>query len=132
MANTVVSRIIYESPTKVVYHMAFIRDTADETAVTKVDRSASVCSGGATTSYLSLKSVRWAVQGFTSVRLLGDNAGTDDLIMALSGNGYDEFDNPLTYPNTEAIATVVGDVLLTSIGGSANATYDITAVFTKS
>jgi hypothetical protein len=78
---------------------------------------------------LNVMSIRWAVQGFTSVRLYWDHTA-DDTIAVLSANGYDNYEvhGGLRDPNTsgDTVTGAIGDIILTSAGPVAGATYDIT------
>ena len=129
MADAVTSRI-YESDTHLLVHLTNISDGTGESAVKKVDKSTYTTTDGAEPDSLDVETVRWAVQGFTSVRLLWDHT-TDDTGLVLSGNGYDDFRGDeyarffkgLQDPRT---AGDTGDILLTTANNVSGATYDIT------
>lgn len=122
---------ITDSAQNITAHMTCISDGTGETAVQKIARASYVIEGR-TIQKFGLVSVRWSVQGFSSVRLLFDHTA-DDVCMVMSGNGYDEFADGYVDPNTsgDAVTGTIGDVLLTSVGGVSGATYDITAVYRK-
>lgn len=134
MADAVSTRTLVDSGRQTVVHLTCISDATGEAAVVKVDKSAiAAAMDAAEADALDIEAVRWNIQGFTSVRILWDHT-TDDVALVLSGNGYEDFIGPgserdisvaplLTDPRS---AGGTGDILLTSIGAAANATYDIT------
>lgn len=128
-----VTAVTEDTPTYVKIHMTCISDGTNESAVKKIDRSTLTGYEGVTVTNLNLMSARWAIQGFTSVRILWDHSVNDEKAMVLSGGGYEEFSTPLKDPNgdTDAITGTVGDVLLTSVGGISGSTYDITLTYGK-
>lgn len=142
MADAVTTRLIRETPNKYTVHLTNISDGSGESAVIKVDKSAiAVASDGAEPASLDIESVRWNIQGFTSIRILWDHS-TDDLGLVLAGSGYEEFTEPfsdreefgkaatgLTDPRSTGGA---GDILLTTNGGVSGSSYDITLVLKKS
>lgn len=126
MADAVVTTVLNSDPRIYAVHLTNICDGTGESAVVKVDRSTLLTSAGAEPNRLVIRSCRWAVQGFTSVRILWD-AATDDVAMLLTNNGYDNFTSVggLRDPRS---TTNVGDILLTTNGNVSGATYDITLV----
>lgn len=138
MADAVTARKIREDNEFIVYHLTNISDGTGESAVAKVDKSAiNVASDGAEPDSLDIQSVRWNIQGFTSVRILWDHT-TDDVALTLSGSGYDVF-GPTDVGDTAQRAGLkdprssgqTGDILLTTSGGASGSTYDITLVLRK-
>ncbi|CAB4212999.1 hypothetical protein UFOVP1436_52, partial [uncultured Caudovirales phage] len=121
------------------FHLTCISDATGEAAVAKIVKAsylADKASDGvarAAPLALDILSCRWAVQGFSSVKLLWDHT-TDDVAMVLSGSGFQDF----TTTGGKAAkcdprsAGGTGDLLLTSTGASATATYDISIVVRKS
>lgn len=122
MADTVDSLISFSGDRRHIVRLTNVSDGTGESAVVKVDKSALTNSNGTEPGKLAVKSVRWAIQGFTSVRLFWDH-DTDDEVMVLSGNGYECFDAALVDP---ASTGGTGDILLTTAGAVSGATYDIT------
>lgn len=143
MADAVTTQIIVDTPELTVLHLTCISDGTGETGVIKADKSAlKFCNGIVTAGVkaapaeaasLEIGAVRWAVQGFTSVRFLWDHTA-DDVALVLSGSGYDDFIGPgdarggtiVGMPSDPRSAGGTGDVLLTSVGGASGSTYDIT------
>jgi hypothetical protein len=102
-----------------------ISDATGETAVVKIDKSTLVNELGKEPAELAIKRVQWSMQGFSSVRILWDHT-TDDTAMVLTGPyGEISFEkcSPLQDPNS---AGGTGDILFTTIGATATATYNIT------
>lgn len=139
MADTVSSIVVTDSPRQYVIALTCISDGTGETNVVKVDKSAiNPSTAGIEPVALDLQSARWTIQGFTSVQIKWDH--TADVIAALlSGGGYDDYTQP--GPQLQDLMNLggradsgtgqTGDILLTSVGASATATYDITLVFRK-
>lgn len=133
MADTVTNagKPSLSNASRYVVHLTGISDGTGESNVVKIDRSALTLpnSSSAAPSRISIVSARWNMQGFSYIKLAWDHTA-DDTIMVLNGSGYDNFEDygNLVDPNTsgDAITGAIGDVLLTSIGGAAGSTYDIT------
>lgn len=136
MADAVTKVVMADSATHYIIHLTNIGDGTGESAAVKADKSAiAVASDGAEAASLDIESVRWSIQGFTSVRFLWDHT-TDDVALVLTGSGYDDFRGDMRGYNTGALKDPrssggTGDVLLTTNGGSSGATYDITLVLRK-
>lgn len=149
MADAVTNQTLVDTPEVTTIHLTCISDGTGEVAVIKADKSAlkfcpGIVSNGvkaapAEAASLEIAAVRWAIQGFTSVRILWDH-NTDDVALVLSGSGYDDFmgagdaRGPTLsgMPTDPRSAGGAGDILLTSAGAAANATYDITLWLRKS
>ena len=131
MADTVTNTTLKQDDKEVVLHLTCISDGTGESNVVKVDRS-SFAALYKDTKRLTIRSVRWAIQGFTYIKISWDHTA-DDTALVLNGNGYDEFPEGVRDPNTSAdtVTGAIGDVLLTSVGAASGATYDITIAFTK-
>jgi len=134
MADAVTTNVIDQTPDHYVVHLTNIGDGTGESAVIKVDKSTLIASDLAEPASLDIQQVRWAIQGFTSVRILWDHA-TDDVALVLCGSGYDDFRGldsgappraRLEGLKDPRSAGGAGDILLTTNGGSSGATYDIT------
>lgn len=124
MADTVTSRVVNNSKGKYTVHITGISDGTGESNVVKIDKSTLLTVAGAEPAALSIGTIRWNVQGFSYVKLHFDHT-TDDTAMLLSGNGYDDF-TPGGGLRDPLSAGQTGDLMLTSVGAAAGATYDIT------
>lgn len=149
MADAVTARILLDNSKQTIVHLTGISDGTGETAVVKVTKAnLALCDGVITAGVkaaaaapvsLEVGAIRWNIQGFSSVRLLWDHT-TDDLLMALSGSGFEDFlgsgdvrgDTTIVMLTDPRSAGGLGDILLTSVGAVANATYDITLFLRKS
>ena len=131
MADTVTTQIIAAGPRYHVVHMTGISDGTGESLVTKVDLSTLDLGNGVAPTKSSVKEIQWSIQGFTSVRLYWDHTTDDTISILAQGNGYSEF-GMLGMLSDPASAGGTGDVLLSTAGAVAGATYDITLVLTLS
>ena len=126
MADAVTTKVLQNTESEYVIRLTCISDATGESDVVKVDKSTLTNVNGEVPLAINIMSARWAVQGFSYIKLEWD-ATTDDVAMLLSGNGYDNFEaaGGLRDPRSSGS---VGDIVLTSVGASAGATYDITLV----
>lgn len=127
MADAVTTNVLKNDVSKTgIYtiHLTSLSDGTGESNVVKIDKSAFTAATGAEPTLINVLSIRWAVQGFSYVKLSSDHT-TDDVLFLLTGNGYDYFEPyaGLRDPNSSG---GTGDLLLTSVGAVSGATYDIT------
>lgn len=124
MADTVDSNVILSGKRRYIIRLTNVSDGTGESAVIKVDKSTLTDSTGQEPGSLTIDSIQWAIQGFTSVRLFWDHT-TDDEIAVLSLAGFFDYTygGGLADPRS---AGGTGDVLLTTAGATSGATYDIT------
>ena len=130
MADAVTSRVVSNSNDEYLVHLTNISDGTGESVVVKADISTLLADDAAVPASLDILECRWAIQGFSSVRLLWGTT-SPVVALALAGSGYDDFrgdgfnaaKNGLTDPRT---ATGERDILLTTAGAVSGATYDIT------
>lgn len=124
MADTVDSVVLFKSPDKYAIRLTNISDGTGESAVVKLDKSAIATTLGITEpDKFIVEELFWSIQGFASVRLHFDHT-TDDELAVLSGNGYRPYADfgGLVDPDGGG---GTGDIILTTNGGLAGATYDI-------
>lgn len=123
MADTVDTIVTFNGSRRYNVRLTNISDGTGESAVVKVDKSTLVNGNGTEPGRLHIMEIQWAIQGFTSVRLLWDNT-TDDEIAVLENNGYRDYraTGGLIAPSVSA---TTGDILLTTAGAVSGATYDI-------
>ena len=126
MADTVTVRTLTRGLRKMVVQMTGISDGTGETAVQKIDIASLFKANNIPVTYSRIDEIKWDVQGFSSVRLLWDHTA-DDIIAIMSGRGAVSYEHVggLVDPRS---AGGTGNILLTSVGASAGATYDITVV----
>jgi hypothetical protein len=101
-----------------------VSDSTGESAVIKVDKSALVDVHGLEPRRLIIMYVKWAIQGFASVRLNFDHSTDDEGLVLPVGSGERDYfsDGGLKDPLS---AGGTGDLLLTTNGGASGSTYDI-------
>lgn len=140
MADAVTIDPIATTDRSAVIHLTNLSDGTGESAISKVVRSAySIAppiSGAVRLVPLALDivSIRWAIQGFTSIKLFWDYT-TPQTAMQLCSSGFEDFSSGWLgdalragglLANRSGGAT--GDIKLTTAGAAAGATYDITIV----
>lgn len=123
MADTVDTQVVFAGTRYRTYRFTNRSDGTGESGVVKIDISTLTGLNGRAPTKLAIVEAQWSISGFTSVQLNWD-AATDDEAIILVGNGYRDFfgSGGLVDPQS---ATPVGDLLLTTYGAAANATYDI-------
>ena len=104
-----------------VNHMTNVCDTTGESAVVKVDKSATPSASGK----LAITKVDYNVQGFTNVLIAFDHTADDTAVVLGPGTGTVDLSatGGIIDP---ASAGGTGDIVLTTAGNSAGDTYDIT------
>lgn len=127
MADTVNSTVLQSGGRRHIVQIMNISDGTGESAVIKVDRSTLVNNDGIEPAKMALEEITWSIQGFTSVRLAWDHTADDELVTLSTGNGYFNFKD-IGCLQDPASAGGTGDIVLTTAGAVANATYDITLV----
>lgn len=140
MADAVTSNVIANTPKEYVIHLTCISDGTGETNVIKVDKSTLLDVNNVEPAALDFERIRWNVQGFSSVVLKWDHTTDDTALVCGEGSGYDDFTGAGTTSDEQGLrdftrtsglqdplsAGGTGDILLTSNGAAAGATYDIT------
>lgn len=125
MADTVSTNVVRNTVSRdgvYTIHLTGLSDGTGETNVVKIDKSAFTGPSGSEPSYITILSARWNTQGYSYIKLSTDHT-TDDTMLLLTGNGYDEWEMGLQDPNSTG---GTGDLLLSSVGAASGATYDIT------
>lgn len=126
MVDTVTNTTIFAGTRRHIIHLTNVSDGTGESAVVKVDVSALTGPDGTPPTAVTIEEISWDIQGFTSVTLAWD-ATTDDTIAVLSGQGYSDW-TAVGGLHDPASTGATGDVVLTTTGAAANASYDITIV----
>ena len=128
MVDLVDVKYIRNGPRKAVVKLTNISDGTGEAAVIKVDLSALVGPNGVAPTKTVVESIQANVQGFTSVQLHFDHTTDDEL--AILGTGFTYLDWEDVGGHVDPASTGgTGDIVLTTIGASATATYDISITF---
>ena len=124
MADTVDSKVIH-SGRRYCVHLTNVSDGTGEVAVVKIDISGLTDPRGAVCTKFSIDRIEYNIQGFTSVRLFWDHTTDDELAVLPAGAGMMDWSVGGGKADP-ASAGGSGDILLTTAGAAANATYDIT------
>jgi hypothetical protein len=102
------------------YNVRGVFSSADETNTVIIDLSAKTGPLGAAPSKLKIDEVWWAINGFDYVTLSFDRT-SDVIVDHFSGQGYMDF-KPFGGKIDNGTGGT-GDLLLSTIGGEANASY---------
>ena len=124
MADTVDSKVIH-SGRRYGVHITNVSDGTGESAVVKVDISTLTDPNGAVCTKFQVDRIEYNIQGFTSVRLFWDHTTDDELAVLPAGSGVMDW-SVGGGKKDPASAGGTGDIVLTTAGAIANATYDIT------
>lgn len=125
MADAVDTLVVFNGKWKKCYRFIAISDATGESAVIKIDKSTLTNWQGLEPGKLVITKIEWAMQGYTSVRLLWDHT-TDDEIAVLN-TPYGCFDWTAVGGLVDPASTGgTGDVLLTTAGATTGGTYNIT------
>lgn len=130
MADAVNVRVLQNGPKNYVVRLLCTSDGTGESDVVKIDKSALVNGFNVEPSMLKLCCIEWSIQGFSYVALEWDHATDDPIINMGSGNGWHDYEAAGNLPDPLS-AGGTGDILLSSFGAIAGATYDILAKFRK-
>lgn len=133
MSDAVATHVIFEDDHELIVHLTNMSDGTGESEVVKVDKSARGLIAGVEAVALDVEAVQWCIQGFPRVMLEWDH-GTDSLMMALCGSGYNDFNGrgkPRKFMQTAGLrdpltADSTGDILLTAPASATTGSYDIT------
>jgi hypothetical protein len=125
MADAVTARAITVGPRNYIIHLTNISDGTGESLVRKVVLANQKTDDGFVPTKFSIKKVQWTIQGFTSVRLLWDHTTSDVAVVMGAGVGKLDWKHLGSLVDPKS-AGGTGDLMLTTAGLVAGATYDIT------
>jgi hypothetical protein len=130
MADAVNNRTIFDGQKFVAVRCTCRSDGTGEVDAIKISKAALIGMKGVAPTALDLVEVWWSIQGFTSVNLEWDHTTDDPIVTLAAGNGFESYENMgrITDPLS---AGGTGDIILTSFGAIANATYNILMIFKK-
>lgn len=126
MADAVTTNIVFAGERKYAVQLTCVSDATGETNVVKVDISSLTNLAGKACTRTAIEEIKWDVQGFSYIKLSWDHTA-DDTAAIMSGRGAVSYAH-LGYLFDPQSAGGTGDLLLTSVGAAAGATYDITVV----
>jgi len=119
MADSVQTNVIFDGTRRKTIQIQNYSDGTGESAVVKVDASAD-----ADADYYSIQEIQYDIGGFSNVVLYFDATTDDEAVTLPTGSGLKKFSRfgGLVDPKSTGYT---GDILLTTNGAAANATYDI-------
>lgn len=126
MADTVDTKVLFAGTRTYITRLLNISDGTGENAVIKVDISTLTGPLGIAPTYVKVREIQWSISGFTSVRLYWDHTTDDEIDVLATYQGYRDYSGVGSVDPKTAGGT--GDILLTTAGNAAGATYDITLV----
>jgi hypothetical protein len=130
MADRVDTLDVFSGRDKLIRRISCLSDGTGETNVIKWDKSTFVNWSGLEPARGGLYMIQWSIQGFSSIELMWDHTTDDEAKTLAAGNGMwvvgqtPGLDSGILWDPASAGQT--GDLLLTSRGAIANASYDIT------
>lgn len=127
MADAVATLPIYSGSGLYAWKFINISDGTGESAVLKIDVSTLVNVQGNVGTQVEIQEIVWAIQGFTSVRLLWDGT-TDQVADLLCWCGAINYET-IGKLRPVSLTGNTGDLLFTTAGATNGATYDITIKF---
>ena len=124
MVDVVTTRFVRNGRRQKVYHFTNESDGTGESGVTKIDISTLTDADGNQATYSAIDRVDYDVGGFNYVELQWDHTAPDT-IAVLSGRGSIDWvlEGGGVDPRS---AGGTGDIQLTTNGGAAGSSYDIT------
>lgn len=130
MADTVTTKTLFNSPSKLVVQLTSLSDGTGETNVLKVDKSTFTGLNGVEPSKLTIEKIVYDVSSMR-VKLTWDQS-SDETIAVLQGEGcIDWYKNGRSARNVGANTGGAGDILLTTTNHSAGDGYEITLYMHK-
>jgi len=126
MADSVNTNTLFSGTRRKIYQFTNVSDGTGESAVVKVDISTLTGPNkSAPPSKLVVEAIDYNIQGFTSVTLYFDATTDDEIAVLPAGSGVVDFTygGGLVDPQSSG---ATGDIVLTTTGAAANASYDIT------
>lgn len=127
MADTVNVDTEISGSKRIILHLQNASDGTGESAVNKLDISSLTGPDGTPPTSVTVEAVDYDIQGFSSVQLFWDHTTDDEMLTLGAGQNIRDFSG-FGGLHDPASAGGTGDVLLTTVGASATATYDIILV----
>ncbi len=127
MTDAVTNTTLMQGQDKMSISITNRSDGSGETNASKVVLATIFNQHGQAATRAGILEVQYSIVGFTSVSLSWDHAVDDVAMQLAAGNGYRDFRgiSPLMDPQSVG---GTGNLLLTTFGAAANATYDITII----
>lgn len=126
MADVTTTRLLFDGLRRKILHMTNVSDGSGETLVTKFNlANTTVDQPPVVPNRFVVDMIDFAIQGFSSVQLFWDR--TPDVTIAILPAGFATLDwNAIGGNADPALTAGTGNLLLSTIGASATATYEIT------
>ena len=124
MADTVDVQVIHSGPRRYVVRLSNYSDGTGEIDAIKVDKSTLTGPVGAEPSKLVIEEIEWNLQGFNYVILEWDRTADQEIAVLGTSSGYKNY-RPVGGLCDNATGGT-GDIVLTTSGATAGASYDIT------
>lgn len=131
MADTVTTLDSFSGKDLLIRKITNISDGTGENLAIKVLKSGLICTNGGAPSKLALEEIWWSIAGFASVRMFWDHTVPDAMALMATGNGCKIMSGVRGASGMivdPASAGGTGNVVLTTNGAAAGATYDILMV----
>lgn len=129
MADRVDTLDVFKGGDLIGRRILCVSDGTGETNVVKVQKSTLTNSNGIVPTKLAIEQLWWSISGFTSVELDWDHTTPDEIAILATGNGAQLYGRTLGVDLGSlwdpASAGGTGNIILTSKGASASATYNI-------
>lgn len=131
MADAVTTLDSFSGKDLLVRRITNISDGTGEASIVKVAKAGLIGTTGVAPSKIAVEELWWSVSGFANVRLFWNHTAPDVLALLSAGNGFRVFSGVRGASGMivdPASAGLTGDIILTTNGAIANATYDIMMV----
>lgn len=119
MADSVQVDTINDGSKRKTIQILNFSDGTGETDVVKLDASAD-----ADADYYSIQEIQYDIGGFTGVIIKFDATTDDEGVLLPTGTGYKNFSSMGGKPDPKSTGWT-GDILVSTVGAAADATYDI-------
>ena len=130
MVDTVTTNTIFNGDRRLVVNILSASDGTGEAAVAKVTAASFTGPNSPEpTTHFVVEEINYDIQGFAHVDLYFD-ATSDSPLAKLSGQGYIDYRESGGLVDPQATGTT-GNVVLTTVGATATATYNITISLRK-
>jgi hypothetical protein len=119
MADAVQTNVITDGSKRKVIQILNYSDGTGEADVVKLDVSADDDA-----DYYSIQEIQYDIGGFTGVTIKFDATTDDEGVYLPTGTGYKNFGSMGGLPDPKSTGWT-GDILVSTVGAAADATYDI-------
>lgn len=126
MADTTDIQVIHSGPRRYSIKMSSYSDGTGEIDAIKIDKSTLIGPNGVEPSKLVIEEIEWNLQGYNYVILEWDRTTDQEIAVLGTSSGYKNY-RPVGGLCDNATGGT-GDLVLTTSGAVAGASYDITLV----